>query len=125
MPFCPSCRAEYKPDITHCPDCDADLVETLPEQTQETEGTKLVELASFPMVSEAEMIQELLEGNDIQTVLRGEVDPIGATSGAEPITLLVEENDLERAREIDEAFFAGQEVEQENQPADPPLGDGS
>ncbi len=124
MPFCPSCLAEYKPGITHCPDCDVDLVEKLPEQTQETEGTKLVELASFPMVSEAEMIQELLEGNDIRTVLRGEVDPIGAKSGAEPITLLVEEKELERAHELYEAFFAGEEVEDENLPAEPPLGDG-
>jgi putative signal transducing protein len=123
MPFCPNCRAEYKQGITHCPDCDADLVETLPEETQDIEGTALVELASFPMVSEAEMIQELLEGNDIRTVLRGEVDPIGATSGAAPTTLLVEEKELERAREIYEAFFAGEETEDETLPAEPPLGD--
>ena len=122
MPFCPSCRAEYRSGMTHCPDCDTDLVETLPEGAPETEGTELVELASFPIVSEAEMIQELLEGNEIRTVLRGEVDPIGAKSGAEPTTLLVEEKELERAREIYEAFFAGEGTEDDSKPADP-LGD--
>ncbi len=29
--FCPKCKAEYRPGITHCPDCDLDLVEKLPE----------------------------------------------------------------------------------------------
>lgn len=27
--FCPKCRAEYRPGFTHCPDCDAELVEEL------------------------------------------------------------------------------------------------
>ncbi len=29
--FCPSCKAEYRPNFTRCADCDADLVEELPE----------------------------------------------------------------------------------------------
>ena len=74
--------------------------------------TELVELASFPNVSEAEMIQELLEGNGIRTVLRGDVDPIGVVSGANPSTLLVEQADLKSARDIYEDYFAG-EVEEE------------
>ena len=68
---------------------------------------ELVVLASFPNVSEAEMIQELLEGNGITTILRGEADPIGTTSGAQPSVLLVEDTNLVRARQIYEDYFAG------------------
>ena len=67
------------------------------------------------------MVQELLEGNEISTVLRGEVDPIGVSSRAAPTTLLVEERDLPHAREIYEAYFAGEGVEGENLAAEPPL----
>ncbi len=108
MPFCPRCGAEYRESTELCSDCGIELVASLPEPgSDETVDTQLVELASFPIASEAEMIQELLEGNNIRTVIRGDVDPIGATSGAEPATLLIDRSDLARAREIYEAYFAG------------------
>ncbi len=106
MPFCPNCRIEYDPEHKVCTKCGADLVDAV-----ETKGIELVELAEFPDVAEAEMIKELLEQNGIRTVLRGEVDPIGVASRAEPTTLLVEERDLARAHEIYEAYFAGDGVE--------------
>ena len=31
MPFCPSCRTEYRPGVTKCVHCDKDLVVALPE----------------------------------------------------------------------------------------------
>ena len=110
MPFCPSCKREY--DLGHeaCEECGVDLVDAL-----EPGGLEVVELATFPDVAEAKMVKELVEQNEIRTVLRGEVDPIGVASGAEPTTLLVEERDLARAREIYEAFFAGDGVEPDNQ----------
>ncbi len=116
MPFCPTCGKEYGRGSKICTDCGADLVESLPEDTAvgQPDGLDLVELATFPNVAEAEMIQELLEKNQIRTVLRGEVDPIGVASRAEPTTLLIEERDLARAQEIYEAFFAGDGVESEN-----------
>ncbi len=110
MAFCPSCRAEYREGFTRCTSCDVDLVDEPPDPASEElnpNELQLADLASFPNASEAEMIQELLEGNGISTVIRGDADPIGATSGAEPVTLLVEAKDLARAREIYEAFFAG------------------
>jgi hypothetical protein len=119
MPFCPSCRVEYRVGISQCSDCASELVETLPELPPEPLGLELAVLASFPTVSEAEMIQELLEGNGIATVLRGEVDPIGVSSRAAETTILVEEKDLERARELYEAFFAGEEGESEDLPVEP------
>jgi hypothetical protein len=55
------------------------------------------------------MIKEILEQNEIRIVQRGEVDPIGIASGAEPIPLLVEERCLLHAQEIYEAYFVGSE----------------
>jgi hypothetical protein len=110
MPFCPKCRTEYTEGVTRCSDCGSELVAALPPPASvEARDTdfELVELSSFATVSEAEMVQELLESNDIRTVLRGEADPIGVTSGADPTTLLVSEGDFARARELFEAFFAG------------------
>ncbi len=127
MPFCPNCQAEYREGILRCSDCDVELVGSLPaeEPLPQDEGpVNLAELASFQNTAEADMVKELLESNDIEAVVRGEVDPIGATSGADPITLLVEQKDLKRAQEIFDAFFGGEEVEteepaQEPEPEDP------
>ena len=110
MSFCPNCRIVYDPEHRVCTKCGADLVDAL-----EPGGLELVELAEFPDVAEAEMIKELLEKNEIRTVLRGEIDPIGVASRAQPTTLLVEEKDLARAQEIYEAFFAGDGVQPEDQ----------
>jgi hypothetical protein len=121
MPFCPECRAEYRAETRRCPDCDLDLVDSLPEEqpdTPDSEGLDLVELASFPNYPEAEMIKEVLESNGIRTVLRGEADPIGVVSGATPSTLLVEERDSARAREIYDAYFAGEGAEDQSESTD-------
>jgi hypothetical protein len=110
MPFCPKCRTEYTEEVQRCSDCGSELVASLSaEASGESKDAdfQLVELSSFATVSEAEMVQELLESNGIRTVLRGEADPIGVTSRADPTTLLVGENDFARARELFEAFFAG------------------
>jgi hypothetical protein len=118
MPFCPSCRCEYRLGFTRCTDCDLELVESLPEEKPEEfheNDVELVELASFPDYSEAEMIQELLEGNGITTVLRGDVVPLGNVSGA--ATLLVEETDLPAAQKLYEDYFAG-EVEEVPEPGE-------
>jgi hypothetical protein len=34
--FCPQCNAEYRSGFTHCSDCDADLVENLPEPNHDS-----------------------------------------------------------------------------------------
>lgn len=122
MPFCPNCQMEYREGIPRCSDCDIELVDSLPDDALsevEPEDVDLVEIASFANVSEADMIKELLESNGIQTIVRGDIDPIGATSGAAPITLLVEGQDQTRAREIYDAFFAGDAVEVESPPQEP------
>jgi hypothetical protein len=121
MPYCPICETEYRKGINRCSDCDSELVEALPDDRPspvDTEGVELAELASFQTAAEADMIKELLEGNGIRTIVRGETDPIGATSMAAPATLLVEERDLDRARDLYDAFYAGRDVETEAEPSE-------
>jgi hypothetical protein len=114
MPFCPNCRTEYRSGFTQCPDCQMDLVESLlqptPEDIAEDNLCKLDDLealADFSNVSEAELIQELLAENQIESTLRGQEDPF-YTGTIRPATLLVEKHKLESAREIYDAYFAGQ-----------------
>jgi hypothetical protein len=114
MPFCPNCTIEYRSGSTTCTDCQVDLVESLPQPTPEEIAEAnlyrlddLAVLADFSNISEAEMIQELLAGNQIESVLRGQEDQLGTVR---PVTLLVEKHNLESAREIYEAFFEGQET---------------
>jgi hypothetical protein len=121
MPVCPNCHAECQEGSSHCRSCGVELAASLTVQEpveSDTTEIELVELAGFPNASAAEMIQELLESNGISTVIRGYADPIGTTSGAEPATLLVDKNDLAQAREIYEAFFAGDERPAEFPPAE-------
>jgi hypothetical protein len=36
--FCPECKAEYLPGVTHCSDCDVDLVDSLAESDRDSDG---------------------------------------------------------------------------------------
>lgn len=101
MELCPNCQTENAPGTEFCTVCGTEL-------RDDKEPTDLVELARLANVSEAEMIDELLEKNGISTVVRGQVDPIGIASRAEVTTLLVEKRDLPRALELYKAYFAGE-----------------
>jgi hypothetical protein len=37
--FCPECKAEYLPGVTHCSDCDVDLVDSLARAGNDSTGT--------------------------------------------------------------------------------------
>jgi hypothetical protein len=105
---------QYTNQTSSCEVCGIPLIDFAqqrPESDGAGENLELVELARFNNVSEAEMIQELLEQNDIKTVLSGEVDPIGIASRAEATRLLVEKKDLMQAQEIYKAYFSGDATE--------------
>jgi hypothetical protein len=121
VPYCPSCRTEYQRGVKRCADCNAELVNVLPPEGAEGDETELVQLAVFPNASEARLIQEILENNGIEAVLRGDTDPIGNVTGIGP-ALLVEEGVLPQAREIYEAYFAGG-GESDEAPAEDTSGD--
>jgi len=120
MPYCPNCRTEYRLGFTRCSDCDAALVESLPDAEPEA-GTntaiELVELATFPDEPEAEMIRELLEDNGITGVLRNDMGAGIAPAGLD-ITLLVDRQDEERARALYQEYFAGDEAAEAAEQAD-------
>ena len=44
--FCPQCKAEYRPGVTHCSDCDVELVEELSESENELRYGSLETLRS-------------------------------------------------------------------------------
>src|SRR5262245_35369628 len=105
MAVCPSCGAEYPEGVERCRDCDTFLrSEAEPASTEPIHRKRR---ATFSPVSEAEMIQELLEQNGIETMISGETDPIGVTSGAVPVELLVDEKDYASAHALLAAQRAG------------------
>ena len=116
MPFCPSCHCEYRPGFTRCNDCDIELVDSLSEENYEEPDRselELVELASFPDPMEAEMIQELLEANGIESILQSDFRAGTGTFTASPNALLVRKVDFPKGRELYEQYFEGDQPEQE------------
>ncbi len=116
MPFCPKCHCEYREGFARCSDCNVELVGSLPEETLEIPDPgehELVELSSFPDPMEAQMIQELLENNGIESVLQSDFNAGAGPFTASPNALLVRRTDFLKAREIFEEYFEGDRVDSE------------
>jgi len=79
MPWCPSCKSEYKEGITICPDCNCELVETL-HSSSSTEGVALSE-------EEKEAIIRFLENEKMAELMTGEESEVtDISSGKEDKT---------------------------------------
>src|SRR3981081_377483 len=66
MPFCPTCRSEYRPGIETCADCGTPLVDELPERAGHRPGPEAdVVVFRAPSLPMAEMWAELLGKNGI------------------------------------------------------------
>jgi hypothetical protein len=111
MPFCPSCKCEYRPGFARCSDCDMELVESLSDEN----GPKfnrgkleLVSLGSFSVPMEARMFQDLLESNGIVSILHSDSNAGDGTSFvASPNAILVQEVDFPKGRELYEQYIDG------------------
>ncbi len=67
MPFCPTCRSEYRPGIETCADCGTPLVEELPDLPKHRSGHEAdVVVCRAPSLPMAEMWAELLGKEGIQ-----------------------------------------------------------
>ncbi len=104
MPYCVECGGEYEPGVDRCPDCDSQLVETMPPENPDADpDATLVEVYSSPGDTEALIIKGLLESEGIicslssdvpHSVVPIEIDGLGA------VRISVSDADAERAVEI-------------------------
>jgi hypothetical protein len=108
--FCPVCEAEYEEGVTTCADHGTELVERLtPENTlRDHSEARFVPLHNVGSPAEAEMVVDLLQQNEVRAAVQsGGHDAFSPLlSSASPGALvLVDERDLDRARELYDSFF--------------------
>jgi len=101
--WCPSCKAEFVEGITHCSECDLDLVEALPEEEVEyiPETCKMV-LETTDEV-QASLVAGLLDENDIPCKIENatfHANPVVVSSDINCVRLWVEEEHLEAAQKL-------------------------
>ena len=105
--ICPVCEAEYEPGITQCPDDNAKLVEKLPDIHDGSEA-RFVSLHNFGSPAEAEMVNDILTQNGVRSMVKsGGADAFSPLLSAtwEGALILVDERDVDRAREVYRSFF--------------------
>jgi Putative prokaryotic signal transducing protein len=108
--FCPVCESEYKTGIERCPDDGAELVERLTPESGASDDSeaRFVTLHTLSSPPEAEMVNDILRQNGIRSVIQS-----GANDAFSPVfsatspgvAVLVDERDLDRAKEIYASFF--------------------
>ncbi|HZI46569.1 MAG TPA: DUF2007 domain-containing protein [Pyrinomonadaceae bacterium] len=108
--FCPVCESEYEAGITKCADDGAELVERLSTEAGASDDSeaKFVVLHTLSTPVEAEMVNDILRQNDIRSAVQaGGYDAFSPVfSAVSPgAAILVDERDLDRAREIYASFF--------------------
>jgi hypothetical protein len=124
MPWCPSCRVEYREGYTLCTECQVALVETRPG---EAAPDVLVEVGAFASLEAAEMAQGLLEANDIPTEVEDARVPnpeLGPAANGE-VALLVPREHAELARVLLSEADRGELADGAEAAAEAPAGTGS
>lgn len=105
--ICPVCEGEYEPGITQCPTDNVPLVEKMTSPHDESEAS-FVSLHNFGSPAEAEMVNDILTQNGVRSVVKaGGDDAFSALLSAtwEGAMILVDERDVDRAREVYQSFF--------------------
>ena len=72
MPFCPKCGYEYLPEIKKCPDCNRELVESLPAEHNMPDENWMA-LRNLPGNMYAEMVKEVLDKAGIPSIIKSDV----------------------------------------------------
>jgi hypothetical protein len=111
MPFCPECEAEYESGIETCADCGVPLLTSLPPRDGEPPDTsegEPVPLRNYSNAAEASMVANLLTENGVRAFVSGGDFTVAPSGFSGEIVLMVDERDLERARELYDAFFGAE-----------------
>jgi hypothetical protein len=108
--FCPVCESEYEAGITRCPDDDSELVTRLTSENtvHDSSEATFVPLHRLGSPAEAEMVDDILTQNGIRSVIKsGGADALSPLLSAtsEGAVIFVDQRDLDRAKELYEAFF--------------------
>ena len=108
--FCPVCESEYESGVTKCPDDGAELVEALSTEAGASDDSeaRFVTLHTLSSPAEAEMVNDILRQNGVRAAVQGGSNDAFAPvlSAVSPgVAILVDERDLDRARELYASFF--------------------
>lgn len=103
MPFCPKCKYEFVEGLDRCPDCDAKLVDKLPEKHEVSIKWVLLSILSSPIM--AEMVKETLKNHGIQSFIKTDVLNAaflakGTSTAGSFAKIFVPEEDKKSAEEI-------------------------
>jgi len=123
--ICPVCEAEYEPGITQCPDDNAMLVDKITNPHDDSEA-RFVPLHNMGSPAEAEMVNDILRQNGVRSVVKsGGADAFSPLLSAtwEGAMILVDERDVDRAREVYESFFGADTTPLTGRPAEDDLED--
>ena len=104
--FCPVCESEYQPGITTCPEDGAELVAAQTSAGDESEAN-FVTLHTLQSPVEAEMVNDILRQNGVRSFVQSSNDAFSPVfSAVSPgVAVLVDERDLDRAKELYASFF--------------------
>jgi len=112
MPYCPSCKLEYRPGTTVCPDCDVKLADGSPPEPTAPRAVPLVRLCIVTDPSEGDVIQATLAEAGIPATVRrhgpitGELGRVTDGMTEDYAIVSVPEDRLEEAhRLLDESEF--------------------
>jgi len=105
MSYCPECRDQFEDWVKKCPDCHTALVGKLPEPKTESStrekasNAPLAHLATAPNEGIALMWSDILNENDIHSLVKSAAMNIYVQTFGSPYELYVLESDVGRARQ--------------------------
>ena len=106
MPYCPSCKMEYRAGVTRCPDCRVELLEGSPPEVAGPQYVSLVRLCTVADPSEGEVIEAALAEAGIPATVRrhgpitGELGRVTDGMTEDYAIVSVPEDKLEAAQEL-------------------------